>query len=255
MPDSRRHRSAAPGDRELFAPERLPVLREAAADHVWLLSRGYPRSSSLALVGDRFQLRARQREAIARSTCSEDRRRDRLARRVAPDALRGAAVAIDGFNLLTTVESALGGGLVLVCTDGCARDLASLGGTWRRVEETRPALERIARVLRDRGVARATWWLDAPVSNSGRLAGALRALAEELDLPWDVNVALGVDEELTRTSDLVVSADSGVLDRCGAWVNLARWTVERIPEAWAVAPLATTAANRATLARPRRPRT
>ena len=32
------------------------AMREAADDYVWLRSRGYPKSSSLALVGDRFSV-------------------------------------------------------------------------------------------------------------------------------------------------------------------------------------------------------
>src|SRR6266404_1471952 len=44
---------------------------------------------------------------------------------------------IDGFNLILTLESALGGGVMLVGRDGCYRDMASVHGTYRRVEETR----------------------------------------------------------------------------------------------------------------------
>ena len=234
MPDRRRHRSAAPGDAELFAPSALEDLRRAAADLAWLRTRGYPERAALALVGNRFGLRSRQREAIARATCSEDQRRARAARAVDGDHLRGARVAIDGFNLLATLESALGGGVVLLSMDGCARDLARLRGTWRRVEETRPALELVGEHLAERELAGARWWLDAPVSNSGRLASLLRELAAERAWPWEVEVARHVDRELFRTSDVVASADSGVLDACGAWWNLARAVVAAVQGAWLV---------------------
>ena len=53
--------------------------------------------------------------------------------------------------------------------DGCMRDLASLHGTWRRVEETTPSLEKLGAFVERLGLARCRWLLDAPVSNSGRL--------------------------------------------------------------------------------------
>ena len=48
MPDTRRHRGPAPGDRQWFAAEATPALVSAVAD----LSRGYAWASSLKLVGD-----------------------------------------------------------------------------------------------------------------------------------------------------------------------------------------------------------
>lgn len=234
LPDRRRHRSAAPGDSELFGPAALENLRAAAADLAWLRTRGYAERAALALVGNRFGLRARQREAIARATCSEEQRRARGCRAVAGERLRGARVAIDGFNLLTTLESALGGGVVLLSMDGCARDLARLSGTWRRVVETRPALELAGAHLARCDLAGARWWLDAPVSNSGRLAALLRELAAERAWPWEVEVARHVDRELVRTPDVVASADSGVLDACGPWWNLAREIVATVEGAWRV---------------------
>ena len=67
MPDRRRHRGAHPRDRELFAPERIEDLRRAVGDLSWLLSRGYAPTSSLKIVGDRYDLAQRQRTAVARA--------------------------------------------------------------------------------------------------------------------------------------------------------------------------------------------
>ena len=63
MPDRRKHRGPHPEDARLFAPEVWPLLREATADLCWLLSRGYADKSALRLVGDRYELVARQRAA------------------------------------------------------------------------------------------------------------------------------------------------------------------------------------------------
>ena len=118
---------------------------------------------------------------------------------------------------MLTLESALGGGVVLGGRDGCFRDLAGVHGTYRRVEETRPALALAARRLAEWGVGPCTWLLDAPVSNSGRLAAMIRERPG-----WAAEVVPDPDVLLVLPGDPVATADAVVLDRCGPWVNLAR---------------------------------
>jgi hypothetical protein len=218
VPDRRKHRGPGPQDPDWFGPDARPALVAAVADLSWLLSRGYAGPSALKLVGDRYRLVERQRVAVLRAAGPDAALADRQARQVAVEALRGRPVRIDGFNLILTVESALGGGAVLACRDGCYRDLASVHGTYRTVEETRPALELAARWLADWGVGPCAWLLDAPVSNSGRLAALIRAV----DPAWSADVVPDPDAALTTPGPVVATADAGVLDRCGEWVSLAR---------------------------------
>ena len=91
--------------------------------------------------------------------------------RVNPDAIVGRTVVIDGFNILTTIEAALGGAVVLKCRDTTCRDIAGIHGSYRKVAETLPALERLASVLEARGRP-CRWLFDRPVSNSGRIRGS-----------------------------------------------------------------------------------
>jgi hypothetical protein len=222
VPDTRKHRGPGPQDPEWFGSGARPALAAAVSDLSWLLSRGYAEPSSLKLVGDRHRLVERQRIAVLRSACSDEALAARRARRVDHRALAGRPLRIDGFNLVLTLESALGGGVIIGGRDGCFRDLASVHGTYRRVEETRPALELAARWLGEWGAGPSTWLLDAPVSNSGRLAAMVRAASPN----WSAEVVPNPDAILSQPGDLVVSADSVVLDRCGEWVNLARALVE-----------------------------
>ena len=74
MPDRRTHRGPHPEDARLFGPEAQPLLGGAAADFCWLLDRGYAHDSTLKLVGDRYNLVARQRTAVSRCCCSESTR-------------------------------------------------------------------------------------------------------------------------------------------------------------------------------------
>lgn len=186
-------------------------------------------------MGDRFRLTQRQRVAVMRSACADAAMADRRLRQVCRKDLAGAHLRIDGYNALITVEAALAGGVILHARDGCYRDLASLHGTFRVVEETRPALSLLGGVLAGLPVVGCTWYLDRPVSNSGRLKVLILETAAELGLNWQLELVASPDRELAAGEGPIATADSVVLDRCGSWYNLARETVDsRRPEAWVV---------------------
>jgi hypothetical protein len=215
-----RHRGRHPEDDRLFAPDQHERLRQGVRDLSWLLTRGYAPVSAVKLVGDRYSLDQRQRIAVARASCSDQARADRAARRIEPADLAGKSLAIDGFNVLLTLEAALADGVLLLSRDGCLRDMASVHGTYRQVVETLPAADMVAQSLRHWQPSVCIWYLDAPVSNSGRLAGVIRAAGEKFGLVWQVELVNNPDRALIESSGVVASADSIVLDGCGPWINL-----------------------------------
>ena len=231
VPDTRSHRGAHLEDARLFSDDAVPRLRAATADLSWLLSRGYAQAGALQLVGNRYELEQRQRQAVSRCACTDEARARRLNGRVAPDALAGATLLVDGYNVLTTVEAALGGAVVLRARDGACRDIAGVHGTYRAVEETVPALRLVGETVAGLGVARCVWFLDAPVSNSGRLKGIIDAVARERAWAWEVRVVPNPDAELAAAApapDIVVAtADSVVMDACPRWFGLAAETISR----------------------------
>ncbi len=235
MPDRRTHRGPHPQDARLFAADRHPTLQLAVSDLSWLLSRGYVWKSGLKLVGDRYGLTERQRTAVWRAACSDDALQRRRGHRRGLDTLADQTVAVDGYNLLITVESALGGGMILYARDGSYRDLASMHGTYRKVEETLPAITLVGRYLDALSVRRADWFLDSPVSNSGRLRRFLLDAAARNGWDWTATLAPNPDRVLAAVAAPVASTDSWVLDHCREWVNLARGLIEaEIPDATVV---------------------
>lgn len=234
MPDRRKHRGPHPADEQLFSPQARPALQAAAGHLSWLLTRGYAPVSALKLVGDRFGLAERQRKAVMRCACPDQALDHRRESEVPRAELAGQRLLIDGFNLLTTVEAALSGCVILQGRDGCFRDMASMHGSYRKVEETRPAVVLIGEVLQDLVVAECCWYLDSPVSNSGRLSTILRAIAADHGWNWRTQLTADPDAVLSASDEIVASADSVVLDRCRLWFNLAREVVRRVPDAWVV---------------------
>lgn len=231
MPDRRKHRGPHPEDRSLFGSEALPRLRAAVEELSWLLTRGYPPKAALKLTGDRHLLNERQRTAVNRAACSDASRDHRRRTRAAPAEVAGRAVEVDGFNLIITLEAALSGGLLFRCRDGCIRDLASIHGSYRTVEETDPAVDLAARALERWRPASVRWLLDSPISNSGRLAARIRARALE---GWSVETVFNPDRELIGSDAVIVSADANVLDGVGAWLDVTAELLPELPEAWCV---------------------
>ena len=240
MPDKRSHRGPHPEDPRLFAPDQWPALQSAVRDLSWLLSHGYALNSALKLVGDRFALHERQRLAVMRSTCAVDSLALRRGNVISPGELAGRAVLLDGYNVLTTLEAALGGGILLRGRDGCLRDMASMHGHYKRVAETAPALLLLGETLADLAVARADILLDAPVSNSGRLKTVMQNLAAERGWPWTVTLVPDPDAVLAPSPEIIATADSAILDAArnpkGAppprWTNLAAHIIaQHIPAA------------------------
>jgi hypothetical protein len=228
MPESaahaahRGHRGQHPQDARLFlAPRQLEAIRTAAGELAWLLERGYAMDAALKLVGDRHALRKRQRMALLRSVCAPSRAAARRAGQVPPRAVRGQPLLVDGLNVLITLEVACSGGILLRGNDGALRDLASVHGTYRLVSETPRAVEALGAWLAAAGAGPVTLLLDAPVSNTGRMATLLRGLAERHGWPWRVELVPSADPPLRRAQGLVASSDGGVLDAGVAWLDLA----------------------------------
>ena len=190
-------------------------------------------ASSVKLVGDRYGLRERQRLAVSRSACAEEDRQRRKDHCVPVEQIRGQPVIVDGFNLIITVEAALSGGPLLVGVDDCIRDLSSVHGSYRSVEETDRAIMMIGDALHQLAPSSVRWLLDRPVSNSGRLAAKLIDLAARHDWPWEVEVVFNPDNAIVASPSIAITSDSSILDRVARWTDFKSHLLAReVPDAW-----------------------
>lgn len=219
-------------DLDLFAADQHPRLRTAVEELSWLLDRGYAEPSALKLVGDRHALRVRQRTAVLRSACGDSQRHLRASHRVPAGQLARGSLAIDGFNCIITVESALCGGVLLRGRDGALRDLASVHGSYRHIDETREAVMLLGARVSE--AASVSWYLDRPVSNSGRLRDLILDVGQSLGQTWTCELVFDPDKVLRECSGVIASSDAGILNACGAWVDLPSAVVAAMPDAWIV---------------------
>jgi hypothetical protein len=235
MPDTRKHRGANPEDKKLFGDDQLQNLSFALADLSLLLTKGYAEKSSLKLVGDRFNLTERQRLAVMRNSCSDEQLRSRGEKMLKIEDSSGGEITLDGYNILITIESAMSGACIFKGRDGTFKDLASVHGTYRKVNETIPAITLIGRFLEEKGLKDCLWLLDSPVSNSGRLKKIIENIASQNQWNWQVQLVLNPDPVLIQSDRIIASSDGVVLDGCKKWINLSRSIIEnKFSDAWLI---------------------
>ena len=211
-------RGHSPNDQKEFAGKSVDILLKAGQDLQYLLNRGYHIKGASTFVGNHYLLSERQRLALVRAISSEESikmRRNKEIESISP----GSVVNIDGFNTIITLEVALSDSLLLKCMDGTIRDLAALRGTYRLIDKTETAIILIGKVLEENKAGKAIFYLDAPVSNSGRLKQKIIELLSQFTFEVEVEVIHNVDAVLAKL-DNVITSDAIILDKCAGWINL-----------------------------------
>jgi hypothetical protein len=146
----------------------------------------------------------------------------RIAKAVGLSALSGRTVFVDGYNVLITVESLLGGFPVYLCDDGFLRDARGLFAGYKSSPSTNSAFFEILNLLAGARPARTVVLLDGQISRSGELAGQIRRLMAERGLAGDVETARDVDHQLKLcgAEGIVASSDGNVIDSISQAIDL-----------------------------------
>jgi len=201
---------------------------EGLKDMHYLLSRDFPVTSSLALVGNRYRLNKRQIQALQGMSASAADIESRKSRELTADQLRGQTVWLDGFNILILLETLFSGGYVFKGLDGCYRDISSVHGSYKRVNQTEQSLIHVGTVLQQLGAAQVIWIFDSPVSNSGRLKTFCYEIAARLNFPWNIQLDMAPDKFLAQETRTIISSDAWVLNNCASWFNLGAYVIHTL---------------------------
>lgn len=226
-------RGYTPEDEKDFGKEALVTLSRAGSDICYLLNQGYRIGGAATFVCDHYRLSKRQRIALIRWAASDEAIRNRKARELA-DGCEGRTLHVDGFNTIITLEVALSGSPVILCKDGCLRDLAGLRGTYHPIDKTIEAVNKIGSFLEKEKAGKVIFYLDAPVSNSGRLKVLIQEELAKYSFLTEAYCINGVDGIL-KNQECVVTADSAVLDRANSYFNLNLYLIsDGVPGLWLV---------------------
>lgn len=218
MPDIVR-RGFVPTDEIEFNEKNIRILKTAQQDICTLINRGYSIDKTTEFVGNHFMLSARQRLALKRAIAPNNdiiNRQNHLITKL-PEK---STVNIDGLNLIITLEVVLSNSTVIKCMDNTIRDLAGLRGTYKIVDKTLIALELIANKFSDMNIDKAVFYLDSPVSNTGRLKTNIMEMSKDWNFKVEVNLVYNADVILEKL-DNVITTDGIILNKCKGWLNTA----------------------------------
>lgn len=224
MSDSRR--GFVPADEKEFNFEGQNKLRRAQKDLLYLLEQGYPIKNASTFVGNHFMLSERQRLALARATVTSHNLEIRKNKQLNNDSI-GKSVVIDGLNVVITLEVALSQGTLIRCMDSVIRDLAGLRGTYRLIDQTDEAIKLIGDKFAQLSIEEVIFYLDAPVSNTGRLKRRILELLNGYPFRIDAELVNNADAVL-KEMEYVITGDAIILNQCISWYNLTSAILDNI---------------------------
>ena len=202
-------------------------MKDAICDLRFLLERGYRRSTAVKVVGDRYRLTKEERNLLLR--CVYPRKEAEMHRRklLSAKEIKGQKLAIDGYNVLITVESWLRGKPVIACDDGVVRDVSGVYGKHRFAEGiTDVAIDRIFTALNELSPVMVMFIFDSMVSFSGRLCTYINAKAEDSKMSIEAKTSRSPDAELLASgTNVVCTSDMAVIEKAPRIFDLAGYVI------------------------------
>jgi len=196
-------------------------LQKAAKDFRYLLNRGYPRKASLELVGNRYELTFDERHLLHRGVFSEADSEARRKKVISIKEVQDKDLAVDGHNVLITIEAGLSGRPLILADDGFIRDISGLSGSFKKTEVTEKAIRLVITFLKKWKPRHTLFLFDAPISKSGILAQELRNLLKKENLPGDALAMKVPEKTLIGLPGVVATSDTAIIDRSKKVIDLA----------------------------------
>jgi len=199
----------------------LVRLQKAAADFRYLLARGYPRKNALGLVGNRYGLEETARRLLHRGVFAPEMAAARRAKLRRLSDLPGHPLALDGHNVLITLECAARGLPLVAADDGWVRDVGEVSRAFRPSPATDRVLTLLAGYLADQAPGPVEVFYDAPLSRSGEVARRTREIFASRGMTVRAAAVPVPERELAAFPGAVATSDTALIDAQETLVDLA----------------------------------
>jgi hypothetical protein len=202
-------------------------LRKTAEDFRYLLNRRYPRKAALELVGNRYGLTSDERHLLHRGVFSDTDSRSRRKKIISIQKVRNKDLAIDGHNVLITIEAGLSGRPLILADDGFIRDISGLSGAFRKTEITDKAIQFIIGEIKRMKPRRTLFLFDAPISMSGKLAQEIRGRLKRERLLGDAMAVKVPEKILVGFPGIIATSDTVIIDQSKMALDLAGYILKK----------------------------
>jgi hypothetical protein len=200
-------------------------IQKSAEDFRYLLNRGYPRKAALELVGNRYALTFDERHLLHRGVFSDSDSKSRRKKIIPVTDIKNKDLAVDGHNILITIEAALSGRPLVLADDGFVRDISGLSGSFKQSKTTEKAIQLITNVLKKWKPHKTLFLLDAPISMSGKLAQEFRNKLKREYLPGDALAVKVPEKILIGFPGVISTSDTAIIDQSRKILDLAGYII------------------------------
>ena len=202
-------------------------LQKSADDFRFLLNRGYPRKVTLELVGNRYGLTADERHLLHRGVFSNSDSELRRKKKISIGDVRGKDLAVDGHNVIITIEAALSERPLVFGDDGFIRDISGISGSFKKTEMTEKVIQLIIRAIKKIKPSQTLFLLDAPISKSGELAETIRNYLRKENIPGDAMAVKVPEKILIGFPGVAATSDTAIIDQSKKVLDLAGHTIRQ----------------------------
>ena len=202
-------------------------LLEAAEDFRYLLNREYPRKAALELVGNRYGLNFDERHLLHRGVFSIADSGSRQKKIISTKEVENKNLAIDGHNVIITIEAGIKGWPLILGDDGFIRDISGISGSFKKTETTGKAIQFIINVIKRIKPRKTLFLFDAPISMSGILAQEVRSHLKREKLPGDALAVKVPEKILIGFPGVVATSDTAIIDQSNRVLDLAGYIIRK----------------------------
>lgn len=196
-------------------------LVDAIKDTRFLLKRGYNRESCVRFVGDRYQLNKTERLLLYRGVYDDEHAKSHADKHRATNLIHGKKLAVDGYNVLITIESILLEKDLIFCDDEFVRDLSAIHGKYKQTNLTKCVLKKVVDMITPYTPKETIFFYDAQASMSGELASLTKTIVKEAGLNGDAKAVKQADLEVLKFGEVVASSDAVLIDKAEKVIDFA----------------------------------
>jgi hypothetical protein len=188
---------------------------DAVNDYHYLINKKFPQKAILKLVGDRYKLSSVERSILYRGIFHEQECEKRILKN--QEEICNHTLYVDTYNVLYTIGSYLNGNVLFFGNDSLLRDASEIHGKLVRSQILDKALSLVFSYLATIKSTELFFYIDKPISNSGKLKKRIEGLIIENSLRGAARLYQSPDHHLKKvTKASVATSDTVIINKVDA---------------------------------------